>query len=538
MLAEETPEAPNRDHLRVAIPPRAPVWRDRLFIALAYSIGWGALVVNRGLYWDDWVIVGLSPADISRGSAEIGQPLAGYFFTALYSLPQPGLIGHILVFGAYLGSALTLHAILRRMPDLSRMDALVAALTFALLPVNYARIALVDLMYAFSLLAFLAATWLLIRFVEHGGLARRVGALLLFLLSFYTASLLVFYVVPVAIAAVLLRRSRTGSTVTLALRHADFLALPVAFWLLKIALSTPSGIYEGYNGLSIRGFLQVPRAMLSVPNLVLVEPLSRAVVVAGLVGLIAGLGVAFWLVRRGREVEEGHFVSTPLVALVGVAMVALGVFAYLAVGLVPSVWNWTSRHQLLVPVGAGLLAAALARGVRGFGSAGRAGGLVAVGLLLGISAIADARTMMAYQVDWFKQQALIEAVRAMPELQMARRIRVVDSATAFNAMRRFYRFYELNALFMEATGNTRRLVAIDGREPTGDVELFISHPAYHMGEYTPSPVDLELSIDPGQTPHSLDVLRLVVLEAVGSPSFEPEVSQLIKVRASPVSAIP
>jgi hypothetical protein len=112
------------------------MWRDRLIIGLAYSLAWGALLVNRGLYWDDWTIVGLSPADILRGTTELGQPLAGYVFATLLALPLPGLIGHILVFLAYLSSALVFHAILRRLPDLNRMDALVAALTFALLPVN------------------------------------------------------------------------------------------------------------------------------------------------------------------------------------------------------------------------------------------------------------------------------------------------------------------------------------------------------------------------------------------------------------------
>jgi hypothetical protein len=394
-------------------------------------------------------------------------------------------------------------------------------------------------MYGLSLLAFLAATWLLVRFVESGGFTRRLAVLLLYLFSFYTASLLVFYVVPVAVAGLLVRRSQPGSIVSLALRHADFLALPVVYWLLKIAFFTPSHVYEGYNALSLRGFLEVPRAMLSIPNQVVVEPLSRAVIVAGLAGIVAGVGVAIWLVRRRQLVEEGRFLSGPALALIGAAMVALGVFAYLAVGLVPTIWAWSSRHQLLVPVGAGLLAAALARGVRGLGSVGRAGGPALVGLLLGICAVADARTLIAYQADWFKQQALIESVRATPELQTARHVRVIDSATTFNAMRRTYRFYELNALFGEATGNMRRLVALADTEPRPeDLELFISRPGYHMGEYTPSPVDLELRVVPGAIPHTLDVLRLVVLEAMGSPSFETDVSRLITVRASPVASAP
>jgi len=516
-----------------------PVWRDRLIIGLAYALAWGALVVNRGLYWDDWTLVGRSPASLVRGFGELGMPWAGYFFAALFSMPLPGLVGHILAFGAYLLSTLVLHAVLRRVPGLSRMDALVAALTFALLPVNYARIALIDLTYGLSLLAFLAATWLLIRYLEDGGLPRRLAALGLYICSFTTASLLVLYVVPMALAALIVWKSARVPLRSLVPRHADFVGLPVAYWLLKSAFFTPSGVYEGYNALTLRGLTQVPHSLLSVPTQVLFEPLYRAVTVAGLLGVVVGAGGAVWLLRRSRVVEPGRFVSAPALALIGVAVLGLGVFAYIAVGRVPTIWDWSSRHQLLVPIGAGLLAAAAVRGVKGAGRAGPVFG-VAVGLLLGMSAVADARTLVAYQADWFKQTALIDAARTIPAMRTARHIRVIDSSTAFNALRRTYRFYEYNALFSEALGDTRRLASDGTHEPSEEeIGQFISRPAYHMDEYVPSPVDLELRVSSSHGfPGGLQILRLVVLEALGSPSFKPEVSRLIDVRATPVGGSP
>jgi hypothetical protein len=523
----------------VTIRPEASVRRDRLLIALAYTIAWGALLGNRGLYWDDWTAVGRTPGEIVQAVTELGQPLAAVVLVPLLALPLPGLVGHVLTFLAYLTSTLVLHAILRRLPCLTRMDALVAALTFALLPVNYARVALADIMYGLSLLAFLAATWLLIRVVEEGGPARRLAALVLYFLSFYTASLLVLYVVPVLLAAFVLRRSGRAPLPTLVLRHVDFLAVPVVYWLLKSILFKPFGAYDGYNALSAQGLLHVPRAMLAVPGQVLIEPLSRAVSVAGIAGLVAGVVVAAWLLRRSRNEVANRGVGAPVLALLGAALVALGVFAYLAVGLVPSVWDWSSRHQLLVPLGVGLLAAAAARGIGSLGAAGRAGGVAVIGLLLGISAVANARTLIAYQVDWFKQQALIEAARTIPEVQTARHIIVTDTATDLNAMQRTYRFYELNAMFREATGTTRRLVALHGKEPDpGRLAEFISRPGYLMSEYVPSPVDLQVRVTPGAPPGALQVLRLVVLEALGSPSFATEVSRMIEVGASPVAILP
>lgn len=522
-------------------PARAdPAWRDRLAIGLAYALAWGLLLVNRGLYWDDWTLVGRSAASLVEGFSELGMPWVGYLHAAILAMPLPGLVGHILVFCVYGLSTLVLHAVLLRVPALSRMDALVAALTFALLPVNVARVALINLPYGLSLLAFLAATWLLLRYLEDGGLVRRLAALALFVVSFTTASLLILYVVPLAVAALILWRQVPRAPIpSLVLRYADFIALPVAYWLLKWAFFPASGVYEGYNALTVRGLVGVPQSLISIPWQVLVEPLVRAASAAGIVGPAAGALVAAWLVRRSRAAEPGRFVPAPALALIGVAVLGLGVFAYLAVGRVPTIWDWSSRHQLLVPLGVGLLAAAAARGLRSAAPLGRVVGL-AVALLLGIAAVADMRTLVDYQADWYKQTALIEAARTVPEARTARHIRVVDDATELNALRRTYRFYEYNALFSEALGDTRRLVSEAASEPGEDeIAQFIARPAYRMDGYVPSPVDLELRISRGEASGAaLDVLRLLVLEAAGSPSFDTEVARLIEVRASPVGSLP
>ena len=517
--------------------------RDRLSIGVLYAVAWGALLVNRGLYWDDWTLWGVDPAAVISGYTEIGLPWGGYVYAAIFATPLPGLVSHVLVFGAYLLATLLLHAILGRIPGLTRMDALVAALTFAVLPVNFARIAVIDLMYGFSLLAFIAATWFLVRYLEDGGLVRRLAALALFLASFYTASLLVLYVVPIVVGALVVRRSGRMSVGALVGRHLDFIALPVAYWLVKGAFLAPSGVYEGYNQLTAAGIARVPGALPAIPWQVIAEPLVRALSVAGVVGVAAGIVVAVWLVRRrglpepaGGDAPGVRVAPAIALALAGVVVLGLGVFSYLAVGRVPTIWDWSSRHQLLVPIGVGLLAAALARGVPWVGAIGRASGVAVVGLLLGISTVADARTLVTYQADWFKQVAIVEAARELPALRTARHIRVVDDATALNTLRRSYRFYELNALLEMALGDTRRLASLEASDPTGDdLALFIARPAYHMGEYVPSPVDLELRLSAsGGVPDPWQVLRLVALEAIGSPDFGSEARRLIEVEATPV----
>jgi hypothetical protein len=131
----------------------------------------------------------------------------------------------------------------------------------------------------------------------------------------------------------------------------------------------------------------------------------------------------------------------------------------------------------------------------------------------------------------------MDAARAIPSMRTAHHVLVIDSSRKLNVLARTYRFYEYNALFSEAIGDTRRLASDGVNEPGPDeIARFISRPAYHMDQYVPVPVDLELRVTPADgTPGALRALRLLVLEALGSPSFGPEVSGLIEVRASPVA---
>lgn len=508
------------------------VWRDRLLITLAYTLAWGLMLVNRGLYWDDWSLSGIGPAALVRTYVEVGLPWFGAVHAVLFSLPLPGLASHVITFVVYLLSSLLFHAILRRIPGLGRTDALVAALVFAVLPVNVARIAIIDLPYGLCLLAFLLGTYLLVRYLEVGGIVRRLLALLLFLFSFSTASLLVMYAVPIVLAGYLAWRAGRRPLPAFAFKSADFLVLPFAYWLVKSVALVPSGAYEGYNELTVKGLLAVPAALVPIPHQVLVEPLERALVVAGVLGLVVGVIVGVWLTRRARRPEPDHLAAGAVLLASGATLVAMGVVAYLAVGRVPTIWDWSSRHQLLVPIGAGLLAAAAVRVVRGAGRLGPIAG-IAVGLLIGVSIVADARTLLAYQLDWFKQVAVVDAVRATPEVRTAMHIRIVDHAATLNAMRRAIRFYEYNALFEQATGDQRRLVATASQEPDLQrMDVFISHPSYHMTGYVPAPVDLELVLTSGhRRPGVPGVLGLVLLEAMGSPSFHAEVSRLIVVTA-------
>jgi len=67
----------------------------------------------------------------------------------------------------------------------------------------------------------------------------------------------------------------------------------------------------------------------------------------------------------------------------------------------------------------------------------------------------------------------------------------------------------------------------------GNLGPFIDRPAYHMEQYVPSPVDLQLTVSrAGGSPGILKTLDLVWLEAIGSPSFRPTVDGLIDVHAT------
>jgi hypothetical protein len=484
---------------------------DLLFVLGIYVLAHGLMVLNNGVFWDDWLIVGGSPSSVADLYREYGLPLFDYYHTALDSLGIPAY--RILVFLSYLVAPMCLYGILRRMPEIDRKTALLLVLLFVLFPSNSARISIMASRTSVCAALFFIGLWLAAVYLDRRIPALRVVSLVFLFASFLTHSLLVFYiVVPIYIAYH--ERAKLRSVAALwsfVLRHLDFLLLPVLFWVLKLVFYEPYGTFRGYNrvtaGSALEAFSFIDNAFFAGFIYPLVDSfrMSPMFIVPAAVLAIVG---ARLLARLDTRPATGPTRDSWWLLAAGIVFFVAGVFAYLAVGKIPSAEDWDSRHQLLTPLGASFMLVSLPRLVL------KARGQNLVSALLVVLFTAGAvNTWIDFQRDWYKQVALIENFRITPEIENGTHFLIDDRTTDLDANGRRYRSYEYSGLFQAAFGDLNRLGRSLGRQETGAVgtTVTIEHGA------------LKLT--------AMEVLKLRTLESWNEPDFRATVRQAVRVAA-------
>ena len=161
----------------------------RLVSLYAISQG-GIFLILNALYWDDWTIYPSTPGELISYIAMLGPVfnLIGRMHNLM--LPFGLWLYRVLTFILMFGSGLFLWHILARNKWIQSETKTIIIVLFLTLPFNWARVALIDFPYTLCYFMFFSAWYLMDRF--------RPLALSLFLFSFTTNSLLVFYLLPVA----------------------------------------------------------------------------------------------------------------------------------------------------------------------------------------------------------------------------------------------------------------------------------------------------------------------------------------------------
>lgn len=432
-------------HLRVELSMRnvarsnAGIWVWVILYLVAHG---GILLIPNAIYWDDWVLYRADPiAVIERFTQQAGTMfyLEGHLHLAMLSAGT--WLYKSFTFVLMFASGMLLNLILKRHERLSDEVRFFVVLLFLLLPFNMARVALVDFRYTACYFLFFLA-WFLVE--RH-----RVLALVLFFLSFNTNSLLVFYAAP--ILDLMYRRGHISSwksILNFSIKYVDFMALPFIYFVIKIYYFSPTGLYSGYNqGYSLKNLMYLPLFQLS-------DLFATSVSI----GLTLFLSLCSFLLIRRTFGNATHPQKNPwsLLAL-GLFVFILGAFPYWILGLLPTFGEWSSRHQLLLPLGSALIIVALSS----FDTVG--GKTVVISIFVGASLAHNMSSYASLFGDWQKQQQLIGLFSQNSDIEQAELILIEDKSTKLNALNRNYRFYEWNGILEVAFGNEKHF-AIDRSE--------------------------------------------------------------------------
>jgi hypothetical protein len=408
-------------------------WNDDLIpMFLIYILSHGMILgLGNAIYWDDWAYYGADRIDVLNDFSQAGSFLnyAAWIHIGLLNGAGPWSY-KIATFFCFYFSGVFFYWILQRDMNFERRAALLIAILYLIVPLNIARVAAINFIYTLSVLFFMYAWW---RMPTSKWLP-----LLFFGLAFNTQSLLVFYALPIFF--LYFRENYAYNIVKFIKDNFYYLLLPFVWFAFKTFYFKPYGDYSGYNegyafshavtsiGMQISDFIRfVKEDLISIKNLG--------------VFLVVVVPIYCFLYFKNCDIKLRFPQSFYMLAL-GLVILVLACFPYWILGITPTFWEWTSRHQLLMPFGVSLILMAM------LGIAIRSVQKILLSTLLALLISMNILNYYDFYKDWNKQNQLIELM-SRSELIKNSTLIIFDDKTP-NAIRRGFRFYEWSGLLNQA----------------------------------------------------------------------------------------
>ena len=384
--------------------------------------------------------------------------VTGYLHVGM--LPLGPWVYRVLTFALMFLTGIFLSRIIKRFDSIDDHTRIVIVIVFLLFPFNAARVALIDFPYTLCNFFFFLAWYLIDK--------SKLVSLFLFFISFTTNSLLVFYALPMLYVFYISGGFGSLKRFVLTARsYAAFIISPFLYFYVKTSSFQPYGYYSGYNENFDFAFI-IPTLELQAIEASQYFRLNFFFAMA-LVPVVAVLMSRLGLKSR---LADHDFLRSLSLGFWGLISVLLAGFPYWILGLVPTFSEWTSRYQLLFPLGAALIVSGLISSVR---LSWLKVGVVSV--IIGGCISFWVSQYYFFFVDWNKQQQLVAQLKKIGETNLSSLIVVNDETLSHNAINRKYRFYEWNCMMKQAIGSERGFAINSSELPayaTGRFDSFFS----------------------------------------------------------------
>ena len=416
-----------------------------------YTISWGWLLIVGDSYWiDDWIFFkfrGLVYFDLeSMGFApwmEINTILLNFF--------GPGFM-RLLIFLSFFVSSIFVFGVTFKFLFLNLWQRQVFALFFLVLPINTARVALMNFHYTTALVMFFIA-WYLLLFGKTQ--LMRGATLLLFFLSFQMFTLIVFFILPILSLFYVSRVRGLKGASNLLRKNIALVSLPVLYWIAR-GLFWPGS--TEYHSLTQN---KITSAIVFTAFSIMVFLLLLSLVLC----------------------SKGEFKASFKILLTGYLVAFVGLIVYVIFGLVgygskiPITYlvvlfgrsDWFSRHQTLQPLGLSLILIGVIGLLPKFM---RKVEPHFVGLFLAVAVIFNIGFGFEYVVDYKKQMEVIRVLKLDVNLTLSDEIQITDRTQFLNARQRSYRDRDWLGLVALAKGaesaeklSVRTECSVNGESP-------------------------------------------------------------------------
>jgi hypothetical protein len=506
-----------------------------LVLFIIYLIVNTFLLLNyNGIYWDDWVIYNNEYEAIynmffqhSGNAGKILSPL--YYF--LLNIGNGILSYRILTVLLLFLSAIFIFKILKNIPQVSNKDRFYIVLFILIAPLYSAKVALIDFLYTFHSAIFFFAFYLLSKYLNNLENMKRIFILGLFSISFIVNSLLVYYAIVLIYMFYMLYSYENTFFKNLFIfirTKIDFILLPVAFYIIKSIYFMPSGIYAGYNSIKLSKVLSVD-TFYKTFELNFIDPIVTSLLIKPFIILLVVLFILGLFLRQNKHMQKKDLYLFSF----GFLAFFLGAFAYIAVGKIPSLYNWASRLQVLLPLGFSFMLYYGIQIIFNLLNFKEVIKLFTYFILFLSFMTFHIKEQIKYNIDWMYQQSIIENFKINETIKNNSTFIVKNEIGDKLVDSRRLGFYQLNGMAKVAFGDDKRFF------PTSEKELkkfeeFKIHKHYNFSTWEfGNPVSLILKVNP-ESEFNKDsyeslkyLLRLKYLELVNEEIFISEIKELV-----------
>jgi len=323
-------------------------------------------------------------------------------------------------------------------------------LLFLLLPFNTARVSLMTFHYSQAYFYFFFGWYLL-------AISKKTSMFLiscpLFFLSFQMHSLVIFFALPLLY---FLWRFRSNKESAFKLRFALFALLPILYIFGRTLFWSPS---NSYHQIEFKNFLKQVELFV--------------------VALLA-LFTLLWACRNSNRDFRFLISLGFLISILGISPYVMGGFLGAIQNIILNLLvgtfgrsDWSSRHLILLPLGASLLLVGVLGLILQRGSRLKK---TLFGTLLTICVFINVGFGFEYVVDYSKQQAVVDELASKGQAPGIDKYKFADQTTLLNARARSYRTRDWwglvwTAYGLDAAERAEILTSCDGGENGRFVEI-------------------------------------------------------------------
>jgi len=441
-----------------------------------YSLSYLPMMLfSKAYFWDDWYVYKLKDSEYRALLREAGSsPVRAWIEIGM--LDANPVLFRIVTILSYFAVGWFLFHILSNVRFIGAHYVRIVTLLFLILPINSARVSMINFAYSYSLLSFYFAWYLL---VTNKSVVGRLASIPLFLISFEALSPLIFFIIPCCHLGYLMYLNPNVKKIHVALIPLALLSIAPLYYIVDRRFNPPLGGYADYY-----------------------SPALVGIAFASLFLIACAIATSIHFYRHRSDLVDVMPIS---LLIVGVDVVAIGASPYMVGGhfqtlsewmldFVPGSSDWHSRHQLLLGLGfailiTGLLACTQDKFRR-----------YLLFLVISICVLLNMNFMNSYYLDYLKQNEIIAQFRSSALLSNSKVLMIDDKADLFNARGRSYRIYEWNGMLDEAFGSSNITTAMHfsyvrrGDELVPDTLVTISSRNLRIAATLKREVGIEISV--------------------------------------------